>query len=861
MARTAKTHGKVRSGRSRVLAMIAMLVLLTLVSGRPISAFQQNGAQAEAAAEDAQKRTQRLLAASQFGRGKLALESGQIGEALNWYLQSYLNSPADSPLRTSARNVIGANIGQITQTLVHPETVRAVATNSDGTRMSIVYQGGRSQLWDLTTGKPIGAPLAHAGDVRAGQFTPDGKTLVMYDWRGATCYDAATGKPLHEKVEHYINEASIIPPAMSPDGRRIVTRHNKTSVLFRKVPTGKAIGAPISHEGGISSFQFSPDGKRLIVRSTYTLHVWDADTRKKVGEIPNAYSYAMHPDGTTMAVCDQKGKTALWNTQTATKQVDLEHDSFLNGVLFDTNGNLLGYHRNYRQDPPPAVVVWKNVAADERSKIVIPQSLPVRSISFSPNGQYVALADFYKIRVVVVASGRTSWEKSFGTSRYNERWGTWSVQFSPDSKSILTRKDNSAIVYETQRGWILAKEDNLRAATFTPDGRKLVCSSTNGWARIRSLDGIDDRRVALLRHDTEKRRIQRVSFSDDGKTVVTAGGEKLIRVWNTSTWEPVGEPILLERPAGGVSVSPDGTICAAQLTRPSEMEFWDLKKRTRIGERVSDAHRVEFDESGKSLLVGRHVYNRALKKLIPLPARPSSKLVSVARLAARNSYRLPRLWDEEKNDLTRVQIPDWADPRISRITRDGRLISLSLNRELQVSDPKSGKNLGPRIRIGGLLVSFSDDGRYIIAGSSSTVQMWDTTTGKHCGQEMTNAGIRMKAAFSPSGKMVATYQRFYTRLRDSATGQELGPPMKNNSNGAYDLDFSPDGRWLLSTDGYYVHVFKAPQPAVDNPEHLRLLVETRTGLRVDEDGMIQRLSQAEWQKRRGQLAQFEDSAG
>ena len=58
-----------------------------------------------------------------------------------------------------------------------------------------------------------------------------------------------------------------------------------------------------------------------------------------------------------------------------------------------------------------------------------------------------------------------------------------------------------------------------------------------------------------------------------------------------------------------------------------------------------------------------------------------------------------------------------------------------------------------------------------------------------------------------------------------------------------------------------LHVFKAPQPAVDDPEHLRLLVETRTGLRVDEDGMIQRLSQAEWQKRRGQLAQFEDSAG
>ena len=141
MARAAKTHVEVRSGRSRVSAMTVMLVLLPLVSGRPLSAFQQDGDQARAAAEDAQERVQRLLAASQFGRGKLALESGQIGEALNWYLQSYLNSPADSPLRTSARNVIGANIGQITHTLVHPETVRAVASSSDGTRMSIVYQG------------------------------------------------------------------------------------------------------------------------------------------------------------------------------------------------------------------------------------------------------------------------------------------------------------------------------------------------------------------------------------------------------------------------------------------------------------------------------------------------------------------------------------------------------------------------------------------------------------------------------------------------------------------------------------------------------------------------------------------------
>ena len=166
MARTAKKY---------VMTVMFVLLPLTLISGRPLSAFQQDGAQQKAAAEDVRERAQRMLAASQFGRGRLALESGQIGEALSLYLQSYLNSPAGSPLRTSARNVIGSNIDQITHALVHPETVRAVASNSDGTRMSIVYQGGRSQLWNLMTGKPIGAPLDHAGDSWLGLRIPRDK--------------------------------------------------------------------------------------------------------------------------------------------------------------------------------------------------------------------------------------------------------------------------------------------------------------------------------------------------------------------------------------------------------------------------------------------------------------------------------------------------------------------------------------------------------------------------------------------------------------------------------------------------------------------------------------------------------------
>ena len=65
MARTAKKY---------VMTVMFVLLPLTLISGRPLSAFQQDEAQQKAAAEDTRIRAQRLLAASQFRSGRLALE-------------------------------------------------------------------------------------------------------------------------------------------------------------------------------------------------------------------------------------------------------------------------------------------------------------------------------------------------------------------------------------------------------------------------------------------------------------------------------------------------------------------------------------------------------------------------------------------------------------------------------------------------------------------------------------------------------------------------------------------------------------------------------------------------------------------
>jgi WD40 repeat protein len=179
--------------------------------------------------------------------------------------------------------------------------------------------------------------------------------------------------------------------------------------------------------------------------------------------------------------------------------------------------------------------------------------------------------------------------------------------------------------------------------------------------------------------------------------------------------------------------------------------------------------------------------------------------------------------------------------------------------EIQLWEAATSQPLGPLFPIDGAPHFISDSGRYILAGQHDAVQIWDTVTGKRCGEQLPGCHEQMAAAFNPAGSMLATYEWFDTRLWDCATGIALGPGMPNTSSGEDDLDFSPDGRWLLSTDGR-VNVFRVPQPAIDEPERLQLLVETRTGLRVDENGTIQVLRYNEWRERMRKLEEISTGA-
>jgi WD40 repeat protein len=109
--------------------------------------------------------------------------------------------------------------------------------------------------------------------------------------------------------------------AFSPDGRRIVSSSNDTTLRLWDADTGKPIGAPLTgHTDKIFGVAFSPDGHRLVSGSVDgSLRLWDADTGQTLGAPIRAdskivFAVAFSPDGRQVLSGGADGTLRLWPT-------------------------------------------------------------------------------------------------------------------------------------------------------------------------------------------------------------------------------------------------------------------------------------------------------------------------------------------------------------------------------------------------------------------------------------------------------------------------------------------------------------------------------------------------------------------
>jgi WD40 repeat protein/serine/threonine protein kinase len=179
---------------------------------------------------------------------------------------------------TAGARAWDAATGKIAVTFPRSKSVSAIAVSPDGTRVALDQQNRNVQVYEMPTGKPLGAPFTALQKIRDIQFSPDSKRL-----------------------------------AISTDAVG-----NESIVEMRDVASGKMLGQPLVHRDNVRSFEFSRDGRWMATAcNDHTARIWDAATGEPVsGWLPHDYETCQaifSPDGNRLATLARRGAVRLWS--------------------------------------------------------------------------------------------------------------------------------------------------------------------------------------------------------------------------------------------------------------------------------------------------------------------------------------------------------------------------------------------------------------------------------------------------------------------------------------------------------------------------------------------------------------------
>ncbi len=383
----------------------------------------------------------------------------------------------------------------------------------------------------------------------------------------------------------------------------------------------------------------------------------------------------------------------------------------------------------------------------------------VADISFSPQGDCIAMASFYgKVQL---------WDK------YGVKLGSFQVN-----------------------------QGNLERILFSPCGNYLAIVSTSAATRLWTLTG-----TLVTKFPGIGGKVLTTRFSCQGNYLAIATNNRIAKVWDfagteIARFENLDKDLncacfssdlnyLARAKKGIVKITKaSGKVIAKFVAHYSRINSIDFSPDNQyLATASSDCSAKLFDLQGKEIAIYQG-HQDWVKKVVFSPFAPI--------LATHSSDNTARLWDLSGQPITQLKGHHGGVRQISFASGNNHLATVANNHLARIWDlsPKPGIELKGHqgwVRS----VSFSPDGKYIATGATDgTAKLWDLT-GREISQFVGHRDWIRCVSFSHDGQYLATASSDNTAKIWDLTGREIACCIGHG----YTLTtvcFHPQGEYLVT---------------------------------------------------------------
>lgn len=311
----------------------------------------------------------------------------------------------------------------------------------------------------------------------------------------------------------------------------------------------------------IYAASFSPDGRRIVTGSDQgTVSVWDARTGKLLRAMPvpgrkaGVYGVRIHvvkfsPDGRRVAIGSFDRALRLWDVRTGKLLRDFKgHTASVHALSFSPDGKQIASGSGTAEDG--SLNLWSVSSGKLLRQLGTKQE--TLAVQFSPNGRHIVSGGWGH---AARATGIWVWNAKTGKllRRIASATGVSALSLSRNGRQVVSNYSDP-VDYSGQatteptsgfKVWDLATGKLLRAVqiksgaydvALAPDGQRIVSCGWDVTGRhngVRLWNAATGKQVRALTGEEDYPRF--VSFSPNGRQVLSGGADRKFYLWNAAT--------------------------------------------------------------------------------------------------------------------------------------------------------------------------------------------------------------------------------------------------------------------------------------------------------------------------------------